>query len=158
MCQTAAAQVGNGIAGLLTGVTGKRNNVDQRRLVEHIRNRTVVDSLRNRCVLVNRTQRQTYCQTQTLGDDGALFKHALTVLRFFTWDNGVWQLLYARIIPVLIRQTGNLGKDLSPDFGDRRCNPSHLVVAPFPLALLLFPASTVITARRSVERFRQSLP
>ena len=55
--QTAAAKVGYGITGFFTGITSKGNNIDQRRLIEHICDCAVIDMLRNRRVLVNRTQR-----------------------------------------------------------------------------------------------------
>ena len=45
MCDTASAQVGDGVAGFLTGVARKGDHVDQRRFIEHIRNGAVVDSL-----------------------------------------------------------------------------------------------------------------
>ena len=136
--QAVAAQVGDGVAGLLAGVAGEGNDVDERRFIKHVGDGAVVHSLRNRRVLVHRTQRQSDCQAQPLTDDGALLKDAVAVVGDLSGNDGVRQLLDPGIVPVLIGQTGNLGKDLSSDFGDRRCDPSHRSFPPVLVSCLFF--------------------
>ena len=116
MCNTAAAKIRNSIAGFLAGIASKGNYVDQRRFIEHVRNCAVIDSLRNWCMLVNRTQRQAYCQSKTLTYNCALLKDAVSITCRFSRDNRVWDLFDSGIVPILIGKTGNLGEYLSSDF------------------------------------------
>lgn len=76
-------------------------------------------------MLVHWTQWKTDRKTKPLAYNRSFLEDTVTIICFFARDDGVGQLLDTGVVPILISKTGNLGKDLPPDLGYRRSNPSH---------------------------------
>ena len=109
-----------------TAVAGILDDVDQRRIVVFLRDRTLLHSVGEQVVLRNVAQGQAHSQTDPFANDGALQEDRLPELPNLSGHDLIGQLLHpAVVIPILIGKSCHLGKDPLANVGYAALDVAH---------------------------------
>ena len=111
---------------LRAGVAGKRNDVDQGRLIVFFRDAGLLDALAGGAKLGCRAQRQTAGQTQTLHHHRALAEHVVAVLGRLARYDFIGDLVDPGIVPALVGQAGHLGEYVPAEIVNSAVYTSHV--------------------------------
>ena len=134
MGQAALAGAGHAIDVVGTGIAGKADDVDERRLIVGIGDGGLLESLRHACGAAHALKRHAHSQAHALAHDGALEEDALAVGTHVTRANIVgnlikqvveWHLLVARGVAKLIEDARDFLENLATDARDVGIDASH---------------------------------
>ena len=121
-------------------VTGKLDNVDQRRLIVLVSNYAVLQVFGSGNALGNRAQRKAHSQTDAFRNNRSLQEDAAAQRRVLAGHDLKGQVPdFLRVIChfiALIGHAGNFGKYLAPNVGYRGINASHCAYAPYTKLLI----------------------
>ena len=98
-----------------TGIAGKFDDIDKRRLIIFLTDDAGFHTLGNRRMLGHGTQRHTHGHPQTFANDCAFQKNALAIAGHLSRNDLIWQCLHHRRITSFIGHAGNFGKNFVSD-------------------------------------------
>ena len=117
MLQTALAAIGHDDPLFRAGVTGKLDDVDQRRRVIVLRNLRIVDSGGNGTGFPCRADRHTHGSAQPLSQNRPLQKDIVPVSPFLAGQDFKGDLLKIRLAAALVGKPCNFSENLPPQIG-----------------------------------------
>ena len=108
-----------------TGMAGIGNDVDQRRLIISLRNRSRVHTISHQRAGLNGTDAQTHSQTHTLTGNGTLQEHRFSVQGLVAGHDLIRKVFCIAVIATGVCHSGNFSKDVFTNISNQRRNSTH---------------------------------